>query len=46
MFVPPEARIIKMGGARPTTLPAPIDEEEQKELTAMKIGNAEDEEDP
>ena len=43
---PPEARIIKMGGARPTTLPAPIDEEEQTELTAGKIGKVTDEEDP
>lgn len=41
-----QARIIKMGGARPTTLPAPIDEEEQTELTAGKIGKATDEEDP
>lgn len=41
-----QARIIKMGGARPTTLPAPIDEEEQTELTAGKIGKVTDEEDP
>lgn len=36
-----QARIIKMGGARPATLPAPIDEE-KTELT--KIGNPAEEE--
>ena len=40
-----QARIIKMGGARPATLPAPIDEE-KAELTKIGKPAEEEEENP